>query len=115
MAYIGWRTVKNECRVREVNYSSSCSHIYSLVEHFVFLLSLFIYLFNYSNIFSFYISFFFLLLNGGLFITLPHSPFFCKVAWCRGSIRDFGSRDPSSNLGVTTFLASEGTHFIFIR
>ena len=27
-----------------------------------------------------------------------------KVAWCRGSIRDFGSRDPSSNLGVTTFL-----------
>ena len=28
----------------------------------------------------------------------------CEVAWCRGSIRDFGSRDPSSNLGVTTFL-----------
>ena len=29
------------------------------------------------------------------------------VAWCRGSIRDFGSRDPSSNLGVTTFLLKE--------
>ena len=27
-----------------------------------------------------------------------------KVPWCRGSIQDFGSWDPSSILGGTTFL-----------
>ena len=34
-------------------------------------------------------------------------PFFNirKVPWCRGSIQDFGSWDPSSILGGTTFLS----------
>ncbi len=91
---------------------SSSTLVYSLFIDFFSSYSffLFIYLFIWLFIYLFLCLFcsFFFFFKERLFITLLSSSFFCKVAWCRGSIRDFGSRDPSSNLGVTTFLVIEG-------
>ena len=37
-----------------------------------------------------------------------------KVPWCRGSIQDFGSWDPSSILGGTTFFSFFFLFFILL-